>query len=192
MSYEDIKKHITSSDDWGISKFKLSSLSTTVEQFHFVAHENPSNLGDTLDGKQLPPTNHWSLFLSASGSSVRVVVVPNEPGEPGMVLVENKGYDVTRKSMKTVSIPAPKGITVADIFNLIIKKKRDYYIFAPVGEGCRFWLHTIAGDFTGDNFIGLANALEVQSALVMYWPFPRGTAAIARPMAKGQFPKSGD
>lgn len=124
-------------------------------------------------------------------SSVRVEVAPNEPGEPGMVLVESKGYEVTLKSTKTVSIHAPEGITVADIFNLIIQKKRDYYIFAPVGEGCRFWLYTIAGDFAGTNFIGSANALEIQSALVMYWPSPKGTAATARPMAKGQFPKSG-
>ena len=66
-------------------------------------------------------------------------------------------------------------------------KKRDCYIrvFAPVGEGCRFWLYTIADDFAGANFIDSANALEVQSALVMYWPTPKGTAAIARPMAKG-------
>ena len=64
-----------------------------------------------------------------------------------------------------MSVDAAEGITVADVFNLIIQKKRDCYIFAPVGEGCRFWLYTIADDFAGANFIDSANALEVQSAL---------------------------
>ena len=34
---------------------------------------------------------------------------------------------------------APKGITVTDVFNLSLKRcqKKDYYIFAPVEEGCR-------------------------------------------------------
>ena len=117
-------------------------------------------------------------------------VAPNEPGEPGMVLVESKEYDVTQKNTKIVSFDAPEGITVTNVFNLIIQKKRDYYVFAPIGEGCRFWLYTIADDFARANFISSANAREVQSALVAYWPFPQGTAAIARPLAKGQFPKS--
>ena len=55
---EDVNKHITNSDDWGISKFKLSNLSAIVKQFHFVAHENPSNSGDKVNGEQFPPTNH--------------------------------------------------------------------------------------------------------------------------------------
>ena len=157
---------------------------------------------------QLPPTNHWSLLLtllvstSSSSeskiSSVGVDVAPSEPGEPSMVVVESnlEGYDAFTSIdnfTKTVSVDAAhEGITVAVVFNLIIQKKRDHYIFAPVGEGCRFWLYTITDDFASANFIGTANALEVQSALVMYWPTPKGTPAIARPMAKGRFPKPGD
>ncbi|KAM6499712.1 hypothetical protein JOM56_005220 [Amanita muscaria] len=193
MGYEAVKKHITNSDEWGTSKFRLSALSTQIAQFNFVAHENTSNAGDTVGGKQLPPTNHWTLFLTISDdSSVRVEVAPNDPGEPGMVLVENKAYDVTTKTTKRVSIKAPNGITVADIFNLIIKKKRDYYIFAPIGEGCRFWLYTLVDDFARAKLISSANAQKVQSALGMYWPSPMGTPAVDRPMVKGEFPKSED
>src|SRR6266436_2313163 len=165
MAGENVKKYITSSDDWGISEFELEDLSNIVEQFHFVAHHNPSNEGDTPDGEQLPPTNHWSLFLSFSDSSVRVEVAPGELGEPGMVVVESKEYFVTARSTKTVPIDAPEGITVADIFNLIIQRKRDHYIFSPVGEGCRFWLHTLADDFADAKTISPADALRVQSAL---------------------------
>ena len=43
----------------------------------------------------------------------------------------------TNKNTKTVSVEAPEGITVADVFNLIIQKKRDYYIFSLVGESER-------------------------------------------------------
>ena len=193
MIDEDVKKHITSSDDWGISKFKLSNLSKIVKQFQFVAHENPSNSGDKVNAEQLPPTNHWSILLTVNTteiSSVQVEVVPNEPGEPGMVVVESMDYAFNSNYTKTVSVDAPEGITVADVLNLIIQKKRDHYIFAPVGEGCRFWLYSIADDFVDASFISSAIVHEVQSALVMYWPTPKGTAAITRPMAKGRFPNS--
>ena len=195
MSVEDVKKHIMSSDDWGASKLQLSNLSAIVKQFHLVAHENPSNSADEENGEKLLPTNLWSLFLtlgSSKISSIRVEATPNEPEEPGMVVVESKAYALTNRNTKAVSMDALEGITVADVFNLIIQKKRDYYIFAPAGEGCRFWLYTIAYDFAGANFISSAKALEVQSALAMYWPTPMGTAATARPMIKGKFPKSGN
>ena len=118
MSDEDVKKHITSSDDWGISKFILSNLSTIVKQFHFIAHENLSNSGDEVNGRQLTPTNHWSLFLTLSTiniSSVRVEVIPNQPGEPGMLVVESNAF--INDNVKTVSMDAHKGITVADVFD---------------------------------------------------------------------------
>lgn len=82
-----------------------------------------------------------------------------------MVIVESKKYDVSARITTQVSINAPRGCTVADIFSLIIQKKRDYYIFAPIGEGCRFWLYTVAGDFAGANLITQANAKNAQPAL---------------------------
>ncbi|KAI6019066.1 hypothetical protein EDC04DRAFT_439608 [Pisolithus marmoratus] len=189
---DNVKKHIENSEDWGKYKFQFSALSQEVTHFNFVAHENTSNTGDKVGGKELPPTNHWSLFLTINrGSSVRVEVAPNDPGKPGMVIIENKNYDASTKITKKVSIDVPKAPTVADIFNLIIQKKRDYYIFAPVGEGCRFWLYTLAGDFVGANLISKANAESVQSALKKYWPYPTGTPPVDRAMTEGQFPKSG-
>lgn len=189
---DNVKKHIQDSEDWGKSRFQFSSLSQKVTQLNFVAHENTSNKGDKVGGKQLPPTNHWTLFLTINhGSSVRVEVAPNDPGQPGMVIIENKKYDVSTKITKKVSIDVPKAPTVADIFNIIIQKKRDYYIFAPEGEGCRFWLYTLAGDFVGAGLISKANAESAQSALKKYWPYPTGTPPVDRVMTPGQFPKSG-
>ena len=133
MSDEDVKKHITSSDDWGASMFIMSKLSAIVKQFHFIAHENFSNTGDEVDGKQLAPTNHWSLFLTLNTSkisSVRVEVIPNEPGEPGTVIVESKGYAFTNNHTKTVSIGAPEGITVADV----LSRKREITISSHLLE----------------------------------------------------------
>ncbi|KAF8833383.1 hypothetical protein BDN67DRAFT_992850 [Paxillus ammoniavirescens] len=176
-------------DLWGKSKFQYPALSKEVAQFHFVAHENIDNEGD---GDGIKPTNHWSLFLTINGSSsVRVEVAPDDLGKPGMVLIESKKYDVTTKITKKVSINAPRGLTVAGIFNLIIQKKRDCYIFAPVGEGCRFWLYTLAGDFVGAKLISKADAENVSSILTKYWPYPTGTPPVDRPMAIGQFPNSG-
>ena len=183
-----VEEYIRKNDLWGKYAFQFADLSKEVAQFNFVAHENVDNEGD---GPGIPPTNHWSLFLTIdAGSSVRTEVAPDDPGKPGMVIIESKKYDASTKITKKVSINVPKGRTVADIFNLIIQKKRDYYIFAPVGEGCRFWLHTLAGDFAGVNLVSNADANNVSSALRKYWPYPTGTPPVDRPMAEGQFPHS--
>lgn len=107
-----------------------------------------------------------------------------------MIIPESKSYEVSTKITHKVTIAVPSGVTVANIFDLIIKNHRDIYVFAPVGEGCRFWLWTLAGDLAAAGIISSAHAHAVQTALGKYWPYPTGTAAVDRPMAKGKFPEA--
>lgn len=200
MNVIDIKTYIEASENWGKSGFKSSCLSEKVIQLNFVAHENTANQGDKVGEKELPPTNHWTLFLTIKhgsskkqgsseeeGLSVRVEVAPDGPGKPGMVIIGKKTYGVSNRIAKAVSIDVPKAPTVADIFNIIIQKRRDYYIFAPEGEGCRFWLYTLAEDFVGADLISKPDAESVQSALKKYWPYPTGTPPVDRAMTPGRF-----
>ncbi|KAH9946322.1 uncharacterized protein BXZ73DRAFT_73105 [Epithele typhae] len=155
----------------GVPLFE-NPLDIPVLTIHFVADENPENLGDPRAG--LEPTNHWSLFLATgSASSVRVEVVPNAPGSPGMVVLESKRCAVTG--------------TTPDVLEVIIAKKRDKYILAPVGEGCRFWLHTVVDDLADAGIVSRADAVETQECLAKYWFFPKGTGSVARPITKGTF-----
>ncbi|KZT18643.1 hypothetical protein NEOLEDRAFT_1143115 [Neolentinus lepideus HHB14362 ss-1] len=175
---------ITNSDNWGAMYLKKASLDATVSSVTFVSHLNVDNAGDG----DLPPTNHWSMFLEIGAStSVHVDAVPNDPGEPAMIVVETKSSDVTQDASHTVVATAAAGTTIANILSLILTLKRDKYVFAPVGEGCRFWLYTLAQDLAGAEIISQDDANMARNDLQYYWPSPVGTPARYRAFNKGTF-----
>ncbi|KAL1711068.1 hypothetical protein EV121DRAFT_285015 [Schizophyllum commune] len=179
--------------NWGTRSFRKASLASAVTALHFVAHANYENLGG--DGQA--PTNHWTLLLQTDAhSGVRLDVSPGDIGRPGMLILE----DVTSATsdsladlsfpdqrIHVVSVPTAQETTVERIFALIIQKNRDDYVFAPVGEGCRFWLKTFAQDLADESIIPLEDAERARDALPKYYPYPPGTAPVDRPMAEGRF-----
>ena len=180
-----LKSYISSNDNWGTSGFKFQDLQSLVTRIHFVAHENPDNLPGSLGE---PPTNHWTLFFVTSDTtSVHVDAVPNEPGRPGMILLESERCDVTVDSVHMVSATVLGGATVERLLAVIVDRKRDNYTFAPVGEGCRYWLSVIAKDFFEEEIIDEQESDAVIEALGKYWPVPPGTPPVPRPMSKGTF-----
>lgn len=184
MDIAAIISYITTSDNWGTMDFKLQTLAATISSVNFIAHANPDNQGE--DGQ--PPTNHWTMFLATvDASPVHIDVIPGAEGSPGMVVVEHQGFQ-TIDSTHVVSIGVKVGTTVADILRVIIQKGRDRYVFADIGEGCRYWMFTFAGDLENE---GVSNSLEevmeAKEALPHYWPFPAGTPPVRREMANGTF-----
>ncbi|KZT08505.1 uncharacterized protein LAESUDRAFT_736010 [Laetiporus sulphureus 93-53] len=147
-----------------------------VFYIHFIAHQNLHN-DPSCDGQ--PPTNHWTLFLQT--------IVPGEVGRPGMVVREDETCKFTDDHIYKVSTEAACGITVENILTVIIKHKRDNYIFAPIGEGCGYWLHTLALDLANASIISTSAANEARVALTKYWPYLPGTAPQERAMAVGRF-----
>ncbi|KAI0316344.1 hypothetical protein OF83DRAFT_1084336 [Amylostereum chailletii] len=182
---DSIYSHIANFDgNWGTMEFRKASLALPVTHIHLVAHENQENVGG--DGQ--PPANHWTISLQVgSNSSVRIDMVPGEPGRPGMVVLQNKSYDLTTKRTCAVSAEVTTGTTVASILSLIINKKRDNYVYSPLGEGCRFWVSTVVSDLASEGVILLDKANEAQSALAQYWPYPTGTEPTARAIVPGRF-----
>ncbi|KAL1746410.1 hypothetical protein HDZ31DRAFT_81212 [Schizophyllum fasciatum] len=160
-----VKAHIHDTDGhWGTSRFRQGTLASPVSALHFVAHQNLSNDGGEGGAS---PTNHWSLFLELDNHTAPECVTTN----------------LTRK----VSAAAPSGTIVATILNIIIAKGRDRYTFQPVGEGCRFWLYTLASDLAQEGILSADAKKEAQGALPLYWPYPYGTTPVERPMSEGTF-----
>ena len=169
MSTSTVSNHIFSVDsNWGTSQFR-------------PATENTGSNGQ-------PATNHWSLFLEIdSARSVRVDVAPGDPHSPGMVILEMKNYNVSTSSVRDVYSQVPAGTTVETILQLIIDKRRDRYVFAPVGEGCRYWMWTFAWDMVEAELWPVDVAQRASNALQHYWRYPVGSGYEARVMAQGKF-----
>ncbi len=191
-----VSKHISNTEaNWGTSHFKLASLSSQVTTLSFVAHANPDNAGDP--GLGLPPTNHWSFALGLVDSDepncksfVSVDVLPNEPGEPGMLCLENIDAldDAIHKVSFDLSVSSgTTHVTVADVLAVLIARKRDHYTCHAVGEGCRFWLQTVASDFAEEGVIPGDVADVVRADLEFYWPWPEGSRPVLREIKAGVF-----
>ncbi|KAG8894657.1 hypothetical protein FRC00_008623, partial [Tulasnella sp. 408] len=182
MDVAAITSYITASDNWGTMDFKLETLAAAISSVNFVAHANPDNQGE--DGQ--PPTNHWTMFLvTVDASPVHIDVIPGEEGSPGMVVVEHQEFQ-TIASTHVVSVGVKDGTTIVDILRMIIQKGRDRYIFADIGEGCRYWMFTFLGDLRDEGITDSPEAVvEAKDALPNYWPFPVGTLPVRRDMAKG-------
>jgi len=182
-----LRKHMQNSDgNWGASLFDMSYLASPIASIQFTAHSNVDNAGDEV--LKLPPTNHWSLLLfpdNTTESAVHLDMTPNEPGEPGMLIIEHLPYGSELDSIHAVSCSTKA--TVASILQVLVNKKRDNYIFAPVGEGCRFWLSTIADDFVRSDLISSTDSEFVKQALGRYWPYPPGSESEERHMEEGTF-----
>jgi len=144
----------------------MSYLASPVASIQFIAHSHVDNAGDEV--LKLPPTNHWSLLLFPDNtieSAVHLDMAPNEPGEPGMLIIEHL-HASELDSIYAVSCSTKA--TAASILQVLVNKKRDNYIFAPVGEGCRFWLSTMADDFVQSDLISSTDSELVKQALGRY------------------------
>ncbi|KAF9778330.1 hypothetical protein BJ322DRAFT_1092718 [Thelephora terrestris] len=180
-----LKSYILNNKNWGKSRFTFDHLKSPVARIHFVAHEN---VLDERDNPGERPTNHWTLFFTISDNlSVHVDAVPNEPGRPGMIIPESENSAFAADAIHVASTNVPSGLTVEDLLGIIVDRRRDHYTFAPIGEGCRYWLSVISKDFIEAGVICEQESDAVIEALGMYWPSPSGSLSVPRPMARGTF-----
>jgi hypothetical protein len=177
--------HIRGSGRWAKHAFCLEDLSSPITRIHFVSH--PGFEG-TEEHPVESPTNHWTLSLTISDTrSVRVEAIPIDPGKPGVLLVESENCPVSGGSVRLVSGDVSLGMTVEVFFDVIIRRKRDYYTFAPVGEGCRYWLSVLSKDLVEENIISQELSDMAVDTMSKYWPMPIGTPPVPRPVAQGNF-----
>jgi hypothetical protein len=174
-------------NNWGTSQFRAAVLTEAVQRVHFCAHANTENTGS--EGQS--PTNHWSMFLEINPTrSVGVDVVPGDTHSPGMIIlemIETKGCSVLNESVYDIHSGVPNETTVETILGLIITKGRDRYMFAPVGEGCRYWLQMFAWDMVEAQLFPTEVAQRASDVLAHYWKYPVGSGCEPRVMAQGRF-----
>ena len=105
-----------------------------------------------------------------------------------MVILEMENDKVSNhSSVYDVYSPVPDGTTVETILGLIISKGRDRYMFAPVGEGCRYWLKTFAWDLVDAHLFPSEVAQRASNALANYWRYPVNSGCEPRTIPEGRF-----
>ncbi|VDB97153.1 unnamed protein product [Peniophora sp. CBMAI 1063] len=181
---ESVPKHITQPGaNWDTSRFDLTTLSSGVSQYHFVAHLNSEHQAGR-DG------NRWSLSLqTGDDTSVTVTVVPGDEGMRGKITLENETAARTQvPSAAVVSARCPNDKTrVCDILDLIIREKRDQYVFAAGGAGGRWWMNEFVQDMFEHGYLQGYYLDDVRRNLVRYWPSPVNSAPVIRQWAVGKF-----
>ena len=87
--------------------------------------------------------NHWSIYLllTDEDGSVRINMTA-ELGDPKGRLEwsPNLGYALSASAIQYWDYSLDSGLTVAKVYNLIIGNRRDEYLMAGGGSGCRWWM----------------------------------------------------
>ena len=155
-----------------------------ISAIHFVADPNERNEG----AGDVPPTNHWSIYLQLDdASSVRLEVIPLDVSAPGVVVLTDKPYGVEKNAACVVTASVSEGTTIAHVLKPIVDKRRDRYQFDAVGQGCRMWALTLAADLVEAGVLEAQSKKELSDAILLYWPYPPGTAPYPRVIDQGVF-----
>ena len=112
------------------------------------------------------------MYLETSPSfSVHIDVAPDD-NDVAMVMLEEEqvnydSYNVFHKALPVIG----EGCSVATVLDVLIAKKRDVYRFAPVGEGCRYWLSIVILDLLDAGLVNRGDAQDAVDGLGMYCVF---------------------
>ncbi|VDC01822.1 unnamed protein product [Peniophora sp. CBMAI 1063] len=192
MDTASIYDRLTNSDSWYTRPIPQSLLDKPVTSIRFIGHLNPQNEGGDLGE---PPTNHWTMSLIISEEeSLNFDILPPDVDKPAVTMVTQVNKDSEWKpesdSVRIVSadVASHGGVTIGGILGLIMSLNRDRYRYHKSGEGCRFWMKTISGDFANAGIISADKAEEVGSDVEHYWPDPAtDMQKVVRPISAGQF-----
>lgn len=151
---------------WDTDKLEPNDLSKLVTHLHACAHSNESNLGDA--DFQLPPTNHWSIFLQLGPQlSVRLDMTAGygENGLRGKIDVQSKGYAKTFHDIKTLSFQPASGTTVKSILDMMSGNGLDKYAFTENLEGCRYWTMRVISTLDGAGILPPGSGQQAAQAM---------------------------
>lgn len=130
---------------------------------------------------------HWQIFAIIDNTkSVLFDLIPGgSDGRTGVLMITSKqgSYDGSAKATHRVAVS--DGITVQQLFDLILRNGRDRYKYDDTGSGCRYWCTVVLGDLEA---VGMIEAGSHKSFL----QYVADQAAIApavfpMPVRQGQF-----
>ncbi|KZV63279.1 hypothetical protein PENSPDRAFT_590088 [Peniophora sp. CONT] len=192
MDTSAVYARLTSTDAWYTRSVSPSFLDTPVLSVRFIGHLSPQNAGGDLGEA---PTNHWTMSLITSQEdSVNLDILPPDINKPAVIMLTAINKESTWKpendSVRIVSADtiAEGGTTIGGILGLIMSLNRDKYQYHESGEGCRFWMKTVAGDLAAAGVISADRAEEVAADIGYYWPDPvTDMQRVLRPISAGTF-----
>jgi len=182
-----IKKHIEENKArWYAPKdFNYAALDKTATTLHFVAYPAATPPPGTK------PTNHWVIFIEiAQASPIASIRIDPTPGD-GVnltIALSQKPYSVTSHFVHEVKAPVGSNTTAAALLQLLISNNRDWYQFTDTGEGCRFWIKTIAEDQYKASKISKTDYDKLSTDIALYFK-DKTSPGEGRPIEAGKFTK---
>ncbi|CAK7266252.1 hypothetical protein SEPCBS57363_001997 [Sporothrix epigloea] len=165
-------------------KLESEDLAKPVLNVHLIAYINPGNEGDG----EIPPTNHWAVFLELSKDrSVRVDMMPGYglDGRRGKVDLSTKEYAFTKNSIQRLTFE-PRGHPNVEVFiKSIGSLGLQRYNFTKDCEGCRFWCYQFIKCLEGISILEPGSAAQTHETIGYYYCTPTGKEP--REVGEGEF-----
>lgn len=129
-----------------------------------------ASLVDPRAGSKGPKTNHWVLHLAISETEA-IRLDPSPDGKGQLVLiVSRKGYVISRNAIKTVQLNTAEKLTVGNVLNYLGSSNYTSYQFSESGQGCRYWIYSVAHLFlTGKYLINEKQVQALNAMLQVVW-----------------------
>lgn len=90
-------------------------------------------------------TNHWVIYFAVSPTqSIRIDPSPTGANNSLDLIVTTKNYAYTENAVKNASFTPAPGLTVGQVIDHIVNSRYDKYQFSAGGQGCRYWVYSIA------------------------------------------------
>ena len=87
--------------------------------------------------------NHWSIYLLLENNnrSVRMNMMAESDNPKGTLeWSPNLDYTLSTSAIRHWDYPFMSGVTVANVYDLIMGNRRDQYMMSGGGSGCRWWM----------------------------------------------------
>lgn len=85
--------------------------------------------------------NHWSIFLVFAGEeSVRMNMTADYGNPTGRLEWRSLLYTVSESTVKSWDYQAVSGVSVGQVYQLVMGNGRDKYEMSGGGSGCRYWV----------------------------------------------------
>ncbi|RDL33154.1 Uncharacterized protein BP5553_08593 [Venustampulla echinocandica] len=90
-------------------------------------------------------TNHWVIYFAISSThSIRFDPSPTGQNSSLDLIITSKHYAFTENAAKVSHLTPAAGLTVGQVIDHIVNSKYDQYQFSFSGQGCRYWVYSIA------------------------------------------------
>lgn len=121
----------------------LRKNSRIVESVRIIVHTTGIWPNETMSD------NHWSIYLILAKNDDSVHMnMKAELNDPKDTLEWSPKllYTLTNSAIKHWDYKVKKGVTIANVYELVIMKRRNHYSMFSGGFGCRYWMYVYFND----------------------------------------------